>query len=155
MIELDVVGVRVEVSTSTPMLLLRESFGKRYISIWIGAAEASAIVEALEGNKAPRPQTHDLMAEILKLVDGNVEGVICDVKDGVFYGKLRVGDVILDARPSDLVALALRAGFKVSCEKRLMDEVGVEAIQTPNDEVERFKEFLDKVTPGDFDDQNT
>ena len=61
------VGVRVEVSTSTPMLLLRESFGKRYLSIWIGANEAAAIGEALEGNKAPRPQTHDLMAEILKL----------------------------------------------------------------------------------------
>nr|WP_076388691.1 bifunctional nuclease family protein [Vaginimicrobium propionicum] len=153
MIELDVVGVRVEVSTSTPMLLLRESFGKRYLSIWIGANEAAAIVEELEGNKAPRPQTHDLMAEILKLSGEKVEGIICAVKDGVFYGKLCIGDAALDARPSDLVALALRAGFKVSCEKRLMDEVGVEVLQTPNDEVERFKEFLDTVTPDDFEDK--
>lgn len=151
MIELDVVGVRVEVSTSSPMLLLRESSGSRYLAIWIGAAEASSIVNALECAKPPRPLSHDLMADMLAMLDRPIEGVITDVDDGVFYGKLKIGDDQLDARPSDMVALALRADFKICCEKAVMDKAGVEVLAEPEDEVERFKEFLENVTPEDFE----
>ena len=151
MIELDVVGVRVEVSTSSPMLLLRQSDGSRFLAIWIGAAEASAIVNALECAKPPRPLSHDLMSSLLELIDEPVEGVITDVEDGVFYGHLTVGDNEIEARPSDMIALALRSDFKFICLESVMDNAGVEVLEEAEDEVERFKEFLEHVTPEDFE----
>ncbi|MDI9628319.1 MAG: bifunctional nuclease family protein [Acidobacteriota bacterium] len=152
MIELDIMGVRVEVPSSAPMLLLKESTGHRYLPIWIGAAEASSIVNALEGIVPPRPMTHDLMADLLSqlgLVD--VEGRITSVVDGTFFAELIVDGRTISARPSDVVALALRAGFKVTCTPELMDQVGVELFEPAEDEVEKFREFLDHVTPDDFE----
>ncbi|NLH68631.1 MAG: bifunctional nuclease family protein [Brooklawnia sp.] len=152
MIELDIMGVRVEVPSSAPMLLLKESAGHRYLPIWIGAAEASSIVNALEGIVPPRPMTHDLMADLLSqlgLVD--VEGRITSVVDGTFFAELIVDGRTISARPSDVVALALRAGFKVTCTPELMDQVGVELFEPAEDEVEKFREFLDHVTPDDFE----
>lgn len=145
-------GVRVEVPSSAPMLLLKESAGHRYLPIWIGAAEASSIVNALEGIVPPRPMTHDLMADLLSqlgLVD--VEGRITSVVDGTFFAELIVDGRTISARPSDVVALALRAGFKVTCTPELMDQVGVELFEPAEDEVEKFREFLDHVTPDDFE----
>ena len=152
MIELDIMGVRVEVPSSAPMLLLKESDGQRYLPIWIGATEASAIVNALEGIVAPRPMTHDLMADILsQLGHVDVGGRITDVVGGTFYAELVVDGRTISARPSDVVALALRSGFKVTCTPELLDQVGVELFEPAEDEVEKFREFLDNITPDDFE----
>lgn len=152
MIELDIMGVRVEVPSNAPMLLLKESGGQRYLPIWIGAAEASAIVNALEGVVPPRPMTHDLMADLLAQQSHiDVEGRITTVVDGTFYAELWVGGHPLSARPSDVVALALRVGFKVLCAPELLDQVGVELFEPTEDEVEKFREFLDTITPDDFE----
>lgn len=152
MIELDVMGVRVEVPSNAPMLLLKESGGQRYLPIWIGAAEASAIVNALEGVVPPRPLTHDLMADVLaQLGHTQIEGHITSVVDGTFYAELVIGGHIISARPSDVVALALRAGFRLSCPPELMDQVGVELFEPAEDEVEKFREFLDNISPDDFE----
>ena len=145
-------GVRVEVPSSAPMLLLKESAGHRYLPIWIGAAEASSIVNALEGIVPPRPMTHDLMADLLSQLGlVGVEGRITSVVDGTFFAELIVDGRTISARPSDVVALALRAGFKVACTPELMDQVGVELFEPAEDEVEKFREFLDHVTPDDFE----
>lgn len=152
MIELDVMGVRVEVPSNAPMLLLKESGGQRYLPIWIGAAEASAIVNALEGVVPPRPMTHDLMADILsELGHVDITGHITSVVDGTFYGELVIDGHVISARPSDVVALALRAGFQLLCPAELLDQVGVELFEPAEDEVEKFREFLDNVTPDDFE----
>lgn len=152
MIELDIMGVRVEVPSNAPMLLLKESDGHRYLPIWIGAAEASSIVNALEGIVPPRPMTHDLMADLLsQLGHVDVEGRITTVEDGTFYAELWVEGRAISARPSDVVALALRAGFKVTCPPELLDQVGVELFEPAEDEVEKFREFLDTITPDDFE----
>lgn len=152
MIELDIIGVRVEVPSNAPMLLLKESGGHRYLPIWIGAAEASSIVNALEGVVPPRPMTHDLMADLLtQLGHLDLEGRITAVNDGTFFAELWVDGVSISARPSDVVALALRAGFKVVCTPELMDQVGVELFEPAEDEVEKFREFLDTITPDDFE----
>jgi bifunctional DNase/RNase len=152
MIELDIMGVRVEVPSNAPMLLLKESDGQRYLPIWIGAAEAAAIVNAIEGIVPPRPMTHDLLADVLsQLGHTEIEGRITSVTDGTFYAELWVDGHAITARPSDVVALALRAGFQVVCTPELMDQVGVELFEPAEDEVEKFKEFLDNITPDDFE----
>ncbi|NLA28679.1 MAG: bifunctional nuclease family protein [Propionibacterium sp.] len=152
MVKLDIMGVRVEVPSNAPMLLLKESGGERYLPIWIGAAEASAIVNALEGIVPPRPMTHDLIADILsQLGHVDLEGRITTVTDGTFFAELWVDGHAISARPSDVAALALRSGFKISCTEELLDQVGVELFEPAEDEVEKFREFLDQISPDDFE----
>ncbi len=152
MVKLDIMGVRVEVPSNAPMLLLKESDGERYLPIWIGAAEASAIVNALEGIVPPRPMTHDLIADILsQLGHVDLEGRITTVTDGTFFAELWVDGHAISARPSDVAALALRSGFKISCTEELLDQVGVELFEPAEDEVEKFREFLDQISPDDFE----
>ncbi|GAA1373438.1 bifunctional nuclease family protein [Luteococcus sanguinis] len=150
--ELDVLGVRVEMPSNVPMLLLKESDGQRVLPIWIGAAEASAIANALEGLVPPRPLTHDLLAEVLsELGHTQLEGRITDMSEGVFTAELVVDGHVISCRPSDLVALALRAGIVLTCPEELLDQVGIVLDQPADDEVERFREFLDNISADDFD----
>ena len=130
-------GLRVEVPSSAPMLLLKESDGQRYLPIWIGATEASAIVNALEGIVAPRPMTHDLMADILsQLGHVDVEGRITDVVDGTFYAELVVDGRTISARPSDVVALAsyfgtlLVASVSLRLQRVLLEHAGLIPVET-------------------------
>ena len=152
MVELEVIGVRVEMPSNVPMLLLKDRESQRYLPLWIGATEATAIVNALEGLVPVRPMTHDLMATMLaELGHTRLEGRITAVVDGVFLGEVVIDGHVISARPSDVVALSLRAEFTVTCPQELMDEVGVEASAPADDMVERFKAFLDKVEPEDFE----
>lgn len=151
--ELDVLGVRVTMPGYGPLLLLQEVDGTRCLPIWIGANEAAAIANALEGVVPPRPLTHDLFVTTLaELGHTTVRGRITEMTDGVFIGELEVDGHVISARPSDLAALAVRAGIPLSCPDELLEQVGVE-IDEPDDEVERFREFLDHVNPDDFDEQ--
>lgn len=150
--ELDVLGVRVEMPANVPMLLLKESDGQRVLPIWIGAAEASAIANALEGIVPPRPLTHDLLAEVLsELGHTNLEGRITAMTEGIFTAELVIDEHVISCRPSDLVALALRSGIVLSCPEELLDQVGIVLDQPAEDEVERFREFLDNISADDFD----
>ena len=151
--ELDVVGVRVEMPSSQPIVLLRERDGDRYLPIWIGAAEATAIAYAQQGVVPPRPLTHDLFRDVLQALDRTLEEVrIVALRDGVFYADLVFdGSVEVSARSSDAIALALRAGAEIVADEDLLDEAGVEMAETEDDEVEKFKEFLDQVSADDFD----
>ena len=151
--ELDVVGVRVEMPSNQPIVLLREVSGERYLPIWIGAVEATAIAFAQQGVVPPRPLTHDLLKDILVATGNELSEVrITDVKDGVFYATLVFGSGIeVSARPSDSIALALRTGTTIFCEDDVLDEAGLAVPAEQEDEVERFREFLDHVTPEDFE----
>lgn len=151
--ELDVVGVRVEMPTSQPLVLLRESSGSRYLPIWIGAVEASAIAFAQQGTPSPRPLTHELMQRIVEsLGDELTEVRITDVDDGVFFAELVFASGgVVDARPSDSIALALRCGARIVCAEDVLDEAGIASTREEDEEVERFREFLDEVEPEDFE----
>lgn len=150
--ELDVLGVRVEMPSSAPMLLLKETDGSRFLPIWIGAGEASSIANALEGVQPPRPLTHDLFATTLtRLGHADVRVMITAVTDGVFYAELVIDGETISARPSDAVALAVRLGIPVMCAEAVLDEAGVEGLEGEPDEVEKFRQFLDEVTPEDFE----
>ncbi len=151
--EVDVMGVRVEMPSNQPIVLLREVSGERYLPIWIGAVEATAIAFAQQGVVPPRPLTHDLMKDILEALGQELTEVqITDMKDGVFYANLVLGSgVEVGARPSDSIALALRTGSRIVCSEEVLDEVGLAVPAEQEDEVERFREFLDHVTPEDFE----
>ena len=146
-------GVRVEMPSNQPIVLLREVSGERYLPIWIGAVEATAIAFAQQGVVPPRPLTHDLMKDVLEATGNPLAEVrITDVKDGVFFAMLVFDSgVEVSARPSDSIALALRSGARIVCAEDVLDEAGLEVPEEDEDEVEKFREFLDHVTPEDFD----
>ena len=151
--EVEVVGVRVEMPSQQPIILLRESSGERYLPIWIGAVEATAIAFAQQGVVPPRPLTHDLLRDLLGATGNElIEVRITEVREGVFYALLVLASgVEVSARPSDSIALALRTGTKIVCADDVLDEAGLEVPEEDEDEVEKFREFLDSVSPEDFE----
>lgn len=139
--------------SNNPIVLLRESEGERYLPIWIGAVEATAIAFAQQGVVPPRPLTHDLLKDVLEAT-GNVlaEVRITEMSDGVFYAILVLDSgVEVEARPSDSIALALRTGARIVCAEELLDEIGIAVPDEREEEVEKFREFLDHVSPEDFE----
>ncbi len=150
--ELDVIGVRVEMPTEQPLVLLRESEGARYLPIWIGAVEASAIAFAQQGEPTSRPLTHELLQRVVDALGDELEEVrITDVEDGVFFATLVFGSgATVDARPSDSIALALRCGARILCAEDVLDAAGIASSREEDEQVERFREFLDDVDPEDF-----
>jgi bifunctional DNase/RNase len=151
--EVEVVGVRVEVPSNQPIVLLREAAGERYLPIWIGAVEATAIAFAQQGVVPPRPLTHDLLKDVLDATGNALAEVrITEVNDGIFYATLVLGPgVAVSARPSDSIALALRTGTRIVCAEEILDDAGIAVPDEREEEVEKFREFLDHVTPEDFE----
>ena len=150
--EVDVVGVRVEMPSNQPIVLLREVTGERYLPIWIGAVEATAIAFAQQQIVTARPMTHDLMKDIVDALGATITAVhITDLQDGVFYANLVFdGGAEVSARPSDAIALAMRMGVTIFAEESVLAEAGIPAADEQETEVERFREFLDQVSPDDF-----
>ena len=153
---LDVIGVRVEMPSNQPLVLLRERDGDRYLPIWIGAVEATAIAFAQQGVVPPRPLPHDLIRDLLTAVGREVVAVrITDLKDGVFYAVLDLGDGLdVSARPSDAIAVALRTGSPLYGAPEVLDTAGIEVPEEEEQEVEAFREFLDTVSPEDFEEED-
>jgi len=151
--EVDVVGVRVEMPSNQPIVLLREVTGDRYLPIWIGAVEATAIAFAQQGVVPPRPLTHDLMKDLIGATGNELTEVrITEMRDGVFYAVLVLSSgAEVSARPSDSIALALRTGSRIVCADDVLEEAGLEVPEEEEDEVEKFREFLDSVSPEDFE----
>ncbi len=150
---LDVLGVRVEMPTNQPIVLLRERDGERYLPIWIGAAEATAIAYAQQGVKPPRPLTHDLLKNVIEGLGHTLTRVrIDELKDNIFYATLVIdGGSEISSRSSDAIALALRTGAEIVTSEDLLEAAGVAIAPEEEDEVEKFKEFLDHVSPEDFE----
>ncbi|MBT9254498.1 bifunctional nuclease family protein [Phycicoccus sp. KQZ13P-1] len=155
---MDVLGVRVEMPGNQPIVLLRERDGVRYLPIWIGAAEATAIAYAQQGVVPPRPLTHDLARTVIDDLGHTLTRVrIVSLQDGAFHAALDIdgggeaGGTTIDSRSSDAIALALRAGADIVAEEALLDEAGVEMAESEDDEVEKFKAFLEDVSADDFD----
>ena len=167
MIEVVLRAVRVDVGTSTPLLLLEEVGGQRVLPIFIGAPEAAAIAYALQGVKAPRPMSHDLLGNVITELGAQLFSVeIVELRDNTFYANLRLvqsgREVTVSARPSDAVALALRVGAPILVSNSLMDDEGKildldtdtddDDEETPSeaDLVAELREFLDTIRPEDF-----
>ena len=156
---MEVIGVRVELPSNTPIVLLRELEGqRRLLPIFIGGPEATAIALALDSVQTPRPMTHDLMKNVLDdlgVVLRRLE--VTDLSDGTFYAELHLEaagqTTVVSSRPSDGIALALRMSAPVYAAESVVEEAGylAEADEDREDDVvEQFKEFIDQVNPDDF-----
>ena len=160
LIPMALMGVRVEVPTNQPIVLLREEGGARYLPIFIGPPEATAIVYALQGMDTPRPMTHDLFTTVLEESGVRLEQVeITELHDGTFYAEISlrrgVETLRISSRPSDAIALAVRMDHDVPilAAAAVLDEAGVlfeEEAEEPD--IEEFREFLDQINPEDFAD---
>jgi bifunctional DNase/RNase len=155
-VPMELIGVRIELPTNTPVLLMREAGGVRYLPIWIGTNEATSIALALEGIEPQRPLTHDLLRITIEAFEAAVARVVVtELRDGTFFADLvmqRNGEEItVSARPSDAVALAVRVEAPVFAAPEVLDEAGVEIQdEEEEEEIEKFREFLDDVRPEDF-----
>jgi bifunctional DNase/RNase len=158
LIPMEVIGVRVEMPSNQPIVLLKEIDGSRFLPIWVGAVEATAIAFAQQGVQPPRPLTHDLMNNLLEVLDATLTAVhLTEIKDGIFYATMllrdsNAGKLTISARPSDAIALAVRSHSNILAAEELLDEIGIEIPQGEgeNQEVEKFREFLDQINPEDF-----
>jgi uncharacterized protein len=161
-IELQLVGVRVELPTNQPIVLLKEREGERYLPIWIGPVEATAIALGMQGIETQRPMTHDLMRDLLQNLSITVDRiVITELREGTFYAEIQMsqnGDAVaVSSRPSDALALAVRMNLEIFANEDVLDEASI-AVKDDEDEpekdvtqeVERFREFLEQVSPEDF-----
>lgn len=166
MIEMRVMGVRIELPQQQPVLILAEVAGERSIPIVIGGAEATAIAMVMQGVTLPRPMTHDLFKDSLVALGHRLTEVhVVGFREGTFYGELVFeSGVTVSARPSDAIALALRCDAPVFAAEEVLQETGVVLpvpdadegdeepgpVADPEGEMERFREFLDSVSPEDF-----
>jgi bifunctional DNase/RNase len=155
MIEMELTGVRVELPTNQPIVLLRERGGERYLPIWIGAAEAAAIALSLQGVVTPRPMTHDLLKNILEDLTVEVQRiVVTELRDSTFYATIALqrgtDGFEVSSRPSDAIALAVRMAGPIFAEEGVLEEASILIPGDEDEEVEKFREFLDNVSPEDF-----
>jgi len=156
---MSLVGVRVEVPTNQPIVLLREEEGQRYLPIFIGPPEATAIVYALQGMETPRPMTHDLFKSVLDEMSVRLQRVvITELHDGTFYAEIELGQPDtevrrISSRPSDALALAARypEPVPIYADEAVLEEAGVLFDQDDEEvEIQEFREFLNQVRPEDF-----
>jgi len=149
-------GVRIELPTNQPIVLLREAEGERFLPIWIGQAEAAAIALALQGVVTPRPMTHDLLKNILEEMAVQVQNiVITELREGTFYAVINMQrngtSYEISSRPSDAIALAVRLNCKILASEEVLNEASILIPSGEDDEeVEKFREFLENVNPEDF-----
>ncbi len=162
-VEMELVGVRVDMPSNTPVLLLREQEGeRRLLAIMIGGPEAQAIAFALDGVETRRPMTHDLITTLVDELGAHIERIVISaLRDDIFYADLvlRADDDthVVSARPSDAMAIAVRVGTPVYAEEAVLAEVGYVEEEVDDDDdvdadevVEEFREFIDQVNPEDF-----
>ena len=152
--------MRIEVPANTPMVLLQSCLDdQRLLPIYIGSPEASSIHYALEGHEPPRPLTHDLLADVIVRLGGRLKHVLISaVRDHTYYAELHVDaagtPMVIDARPSDAIALAVRLGVAIFADDDLLDEVGqvpeTESGDDTDEILDEFKDFIERVNPEDF-----
>ena len=152
---MSLVGVRVELPTNQPIVLLREREGERFLPIWIGAMEATAIAFALQGIVTARPMTHDLLKNVLEDLAVQVQKiVITELKDGTFYAVIQMQQdgraYEVSSRPSDAIALAVRVNVPIFADEEVLTEASIVIRDDEEQEVQKFREFLDQVEPEDF-----
>ncbi len=158
---MELVGVRVELPTQAPIVLLRETGGEsRLLPIFIGGPEAAAIALALEGVDTPRPMTHDLFTSVLADFGLELQKVIVtELKERTFYAELDLagpsGTRRVSSRPSDAIALAARTGSPIFADEEVLDQAGYRAEESDGEEqeevLEEFRNFIEKVRPEDFE----
>ena len=158
MIEMVIYGVSFDMVGKSPIVLLKTVSGNRFLPIWIGHPEAAAILMKLQGASTPRPMTHDLVTDILGQLSAQVTRItVTELRENTFYAQVTVqqdgSEIDVDSRPSDAIALAIRADAPIFVADRVIEESAIEFEgEEVNEEeiVSEFKRFLDSVSPEEF-----
>lgn len=160
LIEMKVSGLTIDPITNTPIVILKDLQERKAIPIWIGLFEASAIATEMEKINFSRPMTHDLMNDILKILHVEITSVeICDLRNNTFFASIhliRNGErFVVDARPSDAIALALRANAQIFVDDKVLEksrtiDFGVKATELDKFKEDKLKEFLENLSPEEF-----
>ena len=156
--EMVIYGVSFDMVGKQPIVLLKTAEGNRFLPIWIGHPEAAAILMKLQGASTPRPMTHDLVTEILSQLDAQVVRItVTELRENTFFAEITVqqdgSEIQIDSRPSDAIALAIRADAPIFAADDVIEESAIEFEGEDVDEeqiVAEFKSFLDQVTPEEF-----
>src|SRR5829696_10050206 len=167
--EMVIYGVSFDLVGKQPIVLLKTADGNKFLPIWIGHAEAAAILMKLQGASTPRPMTHDLMADVIEQLDAEVVRItVTELRENTFYARITVqqngSELEIDSRPSDAIALAVRADAPIFAADEVIEESGIEfegeegppenvSAMSPEQRAqveEQFKEFLENVTPDQF-----
>ena len=154
-IAMTIKGLMVDPVTNMPIIILRDEAGGRVLPIWVGIFEANAIALQIENITTPRPMTHDLLRNVIRDMNGTVQKiVVCDLKDNTFYALIYVAigeDVTaIDARPSDAIALALRASAPIFVEESVIDNAKTVDIGTERADAERLQKWLEGLDPDEL-----
>ena len=158
MYEMVIYGVSFDLVGKQPIVLLKTADGNKFLPIWIGHPEAAAILMKLQGATTPRPMTHDLVTDMLAQLDAQVTRItVTELKENTFYASITVqqdgSEIEIDSRPSDALALAVRSGAPIFAAEDVIAESAIEfehEVEDQEDVVDKFKEFLDNVSPEDF-----
>jgi bifunctional DNase/RNase len=158
MTEMVIYGVSFDLVGKQPIVLLKTTDGNRFLPIWIGQAEAAAILMKLQGQATPRPLTHDLFTDTLGQLDAQLVRVcVTELRENTFYATITIrqdgSELDIDSRPSDAIALAVRNDAPIFADDTVIEESGIEFEGdevNEDDLVDEFKRFLDRVTPDEF-----
>ncbi len=156
--EMVIYGVSFDMVGKQPIVLLKTVDSNKFLPIWIGHPEAAAILMKLQGATTPRPMTHDLLVDVLGEMEATCARVaVTELRDNTFFATITINvngkEVEIDSRPSDALALAVRSGAPIFAAEEVILESAIEFehdVEDQEDVVDRFKEFLDQVSPEDF-----
>jgi bifunctional DNase/RNase len=156
--QMQIYGVSFDMVGKQPIVLLKTVDGNRFLPIWIGHPEAAAILMKLQGAQTPRPMTHDLLNDMLEQLEAKCERVsVTELRDNTFYASITLSingsEVEIDSRPSDAIALAVRCQAPIFAAEEVIEESSIEfehEVEDQEEVVEKFKDFLEDVTPEDF-----
>ena len=154
-VTVEVSGIRLEEDSETPIMLLHEPNTSKFLPIWIGTIEAVSIAYAQEGYVHPRPQTHDLLIDIVESLNASISEVcITKIQDKTYFAEITLntmdGNVTLSSRPSDAIALAIRSNSKITVNQDLFNQNSIILIDENHQEIKEFAEFIDDISPDDF-----
>jgi bifunctional DNase/RNase len=160
--EMVIYGVSFDLVGKQPIVLLKTADGNKFLPIWIGHPEAAAILMKLQGATTPRPMTHDLVTEMLGELGAQVVRItVTELKENTFYASITVqqngSEIEIDSRPSDAIALAVRAEAPIFAAEEVIEESAIEFEgEDVNEEeiVSEFRQFLENVTPDEFAEAN-
>jgi len=160
LIKMKVAGLTIDPLTNTPIVILKDAEEKKAIPIWIGLFEASAIATELEKITFSRPMTHDLINEILKIINIEIVKIeIHDLRNNTFFANIHLlkegKSLVVDSRPSDAIAIALRAGAPIFVDEKVIEksrnvDFGKKITELDKMKDEKLKEFLENLSPEDF-----
>ena len=161
MYEMLIYGVSFDLVGKQPIVLLKTADGNKFLPIWIGHPEAAAILMKLQSQAPPRPMTHDLLSDMLEQLGAQVVRItVTELRENTFYAQITVtqdgNEIEVDSRPSDAIALAIRAEAPIFAADRVIEESAIEfegdevTEEQLEEEVTKFKHFLEEVTPDQF-----